>query len=98
MSTGIFPSILGTIVRSSPAPVIARICDWSSMTVSTSMGDNESSSIPGAASTALPFTTCVQPAVNNAAAHQTTNGLADIDMASSPSRIETSRHRILFNE
>ena len=48
--------MLGTIVRCSPAPVIARICDWSSMTVSTSIGDNESSSMPGAARIAVPLT------------------------------------------
>ena len=54
MSTGILPSMLGMIVRSSPAPVIARICDWSSITVSTSTGDRDSSSRPGAARTALP--------------------------------------------
>ena len=56
MSTGILPSMLGMIERSSPAPVIARICDWSSMIVSTSIGDNESSSIPGAARIAAPLT------------------------------------------
>lgn len=46
--------------------------------------------MPGAASIAFPPTICVQPAVNNAAAHQTTNGLADMDMAPSPSRIDIS--------
>ena len=51
---GNLPSMLGMIVRSSPAPVIARICDWSSITDSTSTGDFDSSSMPGAARIAVP--------------------------------------------
>ena len=91
MSTGTFPSILGMIVRSSPAPVIARVgelverrrlCIWT--------GDGDSSR-PGAARTALPPTVCEQPAMTMTAAHQTNKGLADTGMASSPSRIETNR-------
>jgi hypothetical protein len=60
------------------------------MIVSTSTGDNESSSMPGVARNAFPLTICVQPVAINAAAHQTTTGLAAMDIASSPSRIEIS--------
>jgi hypothetical protein len=71
--------------------VIARICDWSSISVSTSTGDWDSSSIAGAARSARPPTACEQPAATTTAAHQTTTGLAETSMASSPSRIETNR-------
>ena len=54
MSTGDLPSMLGMTVRSSPAPVMARIRDCSSSTPSTSTGDRESSSMPGADRTAHP--------------------------------------------
>ena len=60
--------MLGTIVRFSPAPVIARICAWSSITASTSIGDRDSSSMPGAARSAVPSTICAQPAASIAAA------------------------------
>ena len=91
MSTGTFPSMLGMMVRWSPAPVIARICDWSSISVSTSTGDWDSSSIAGAARSARPPTACEQPAATTTAAHQTATDLAETGMASSPSRIETNR-------
>ena len=84
MSTGILPSMLGMIERSSPAPVIARICDWSSMIVSTSTGDSESSSRPGTARIAVPLTVWLHPAARTAAAPQTTNGLAAPGMAYLP--------------
>ena len=77
MSTGIFPSMLGMIVRSSPAPVIARICDWSSISVSTSTGDRgfvvDAREPPAARGRP---TVCEQPAASSAAAHQTASGLA----------------------
>ena len=63
MSTGSLPSMLGITVRLSPAPVMARICDCSSSTPSTSTGDRESSSMPGSGRTALPPTVCVHDPV-----------------------------------
>lgn len=84
--------MLGMIERSSPAPVMARIRDWSSTTVSTSTGDSESSSIPGIARTAVPVTECVHPAESSAAATQNINGLAVAGMATSqPFQVEISR-------
>lgn len=64
MSTGNLPSMLGMTVRSSPAPVMARIWACSSITDSTSTGERESSSIPGVARTAAPGRVCVQAATS----------------------------------
>src|SRR6201988_1917564 len=85
MSTGTLPSMLGMIVRSSPAPVISRICDWSSISVSTSTGDRDSSSMPGVARRAPPPTVSEQPAATKTAAHQTASDLADTGIGVIPS-------------
>ena len=111
MSTGIFPSMLGMIVRSSPAPVIARICDWLQHQLSRHRPVNASRRrFREADRTAWPPSVCEQPAARSATTHQTANGLADMGMAhplpgSRRSRIEycsTSecfrrgdRHRVL---
>jgi hypothetical protein len=79
------------IVKSSPAPVMARICDWSSITVSTSTGDRDPSSISGAARSARPPTVCAQPAATKTAAQQTAGSLGDTGMPSGyPDRISSN--------
>lgn len=60
-------AVMGTIVRSWPAPMMAGICARCSISVSTSTGDIESSSTPGAAFIGLPATVCVHPATTIAA-------------------------------
>ena len=68
MSTGLVPSIEGMMVRCSPAPVIARIRDWSSRIVSTSTPCTTLRPASDPA-TAAPSTTRVHDATSTTTAH-----------------------------
>ena len=95
---GDFPSMLGMMVRSSPAPVIARIWDWSSISVSTSTGETGIRRRCRRRRSARPLTVCEQPAASTTAAHQTTKRSGRYRHGVDPSRIESNRDRILFTE